>query len=772
MKTLANDISTLFTLFAGAKPRILLEITTSGGTVYYSDQYLYIGTQSYQARIKRLGSLRMESKTGENVIREGKIPIVLSNHSPIISDTISPGDTVEMYIWDIGAASGSKFKIFEGTVNDDIRSDYYDFSFTCTDVSAKYNKLIGDKLTDDIWSGAQPDPNDIGKILPIVYGSNKNVRCLAVEAGAATTLSADINDSVTTIPITSSTIPLTFPSTGTIIIGDEEITYSGKTETSFTGATRGANGTTATTHNHGDSVFEDIATLKYLASGRPVKAISNARIIPWGSPIGEAVSVEDFVTSAGYREDDGGYATIELDNIPQLKRKIALDVDPQPDQPVTSNGTHIHTATITGASQATLYGDAVAEQLNASNTGNAYDQNENTFCQLDRGSAPYTAYIGLEFNYSGYNGLSIVEAVACVRHAAGATMDTYRLDLQSLTPDWTQALDQSDTNTKTQKFIVSALNGETDWSLLDGLRVYCNDSNSTVQSEVYEIWWEIKYTPTVAVATHAADGISTSPITTQAGIAGDSVAGSLGGYLVCDIDGEPDSGGHYTGSGTDLIEKPVDIIHHILETHTNGPVAHTNIDLSGSFDDAETNHPDLDKFGFVIRDQIWVNELLALLAQQFFCRFVWEAGIAKLNRIKKPQVWNDVTINYDLDLVASDGKWFFSDAYSQHTQDEDSTSITNNGRKTRVFNAFAVGDNDTMADDLRDKLLSFYKDNRKLLTFPSWTKLFDLERGDEIDITSSQLSLSAFDCEIVNIEFIFPNRRGIPFIIKIIALEI
>jgi hypothetical protein len=64
-------------------------------------------------------------------------------------------------------------------------------------------------------------------------------------AGVGSTLSAGIDAAVTTIPITSST---GFPATGTVGVGTEEITYTGVAGNTLTGATRGANTTTAAAH--------------------------------------------------------------------------------------------------------------------------------------------------------------------------------------------------------------------------------------------------------------------------------------------------------------------------------------------------------------------------------------------------------------------------------------------------------------------------------------------------------------------------------------------
>jgi hypothetical protein len=65
-------------------------------------------------------------------------------------------------------------------------------------------------------------------------------------SNGSTTLSSGINNSVTTIPVVSTT---NFSTQGTIIIGTEQITYTGKTSTTFTGCSRGANSTSAAAHN-------------------------------------------------------------------------------------------------------------------------------------------------------------------------------------------------------------------------------------------------------------------------------------------------------------------------------------------------------------------------------------------------------------------------------------------------------------------------------------------------------------------------------------------
>jgi hypothetical protein len=73
-------------------------------------------------------------------------------------------------------------------------------------------------------------------------------------SGVSTTLSAGINAAVTTIGVASVT---GFPTAGgIIIIGTEQITYSGISSLNLTGCVRGVNGSTAATHNTSDAVLQ------------------------------------------------------------------------------------------------------------------------------------------------------------------------------------------------------------------------------------------------------------------------------------------------------------------------------------------------------------------------------------------------------------------------------------------------------------------------------------------------------------------------------------
>ena len=85
----------------------------------------------------------------------------------------------------------------------------------------------------------------------------------------ATQLSSDIDAEVTTIPVDSTTDYL---SADYIVIGEEKILYTGKTDTTFTGATRGYDDTTAVAHAEDAMVYTADASSVNNAMGFSIAA--------------------------------------------------------------------------------------------------------------------------------------------------------------------------------------------------------------------------------------------------------------------------------------------------------------------------------------------------------------------------------------------------------------------------------------------------------------------------------------------------------------------
>jgi len=73
-------------------------------------------------------------------------------------------------------------------------------------------------------------------------------------------LNGSLNDSATTVTVDSTT---GFDSAGTLYIGNEQVTYTGTSSTTFTGCTRGAGSTTAAAHS------DDVVVAQFDKGGTP-----------------------------------------------------------------------------------------------------------------------------------------------------------------------------------------------------------------------------------------------------------------------------------------------------------------------------------------------------------------------------------------------------------------------------------------------------------------------------------------------------------------------
>ena len=116
---------------------------------------------------------------------------------------------------------------------------------------ARINRLLRVRIMESVKinslvSGVKryPLPSDYLQLRTIQYDTS---------SVADTTLSAGINDSVDSIALTSAA---GFTSAGTVLIGTEQITYTGISTNTLTGCTRGANGTTAAEHDIHKAVIE------------------------------------------------------------------------------------------------------------------------------------------------------------------------------------------------------------------------------------------------------------------------------------------------------------------------------------------------------------------------------------------------------------------------------------------------------------------------------------------------------------------------------------
>ena len=217
-------------------------------------------------------------------------------------------------IFNGASAAEDEIDIFKGKVEDVIDMETSEITLACSGFELDIaNKFAHEIVETDTFPNA--DPDDIGKMLPEAWGSAKRVPCRAIDVGALTTLSETVSSTATTFKLTDSS---NFPSTGTILIDSEQVTYTGNAANSLTGCSRAANSTQAAKHIIGAKIGEVQSEYDY-GIGNAVKAI-------------DAVYVDDILQQSSvytaYTGQTGdehgtytGRAVIEFASWPEIKRE-------------------------------------------------------------------------------------------------------------------------------------------------------------------------------------------------------------------------------------------------------------------------------------------------------------------------------------------------------------------------------------------------------------------------------------------------------------------
>ena len=284
MKTL-SAFNTTATDNPNTEPIYLVTIEFSGLTLYLCDRVF--GTNDdcvwqsniYQPLVVSYDTIelgKLNPVTYE--LEPSNVSFVLDNSTPIGGATnftalFSTYDaqyttvTISMIFSGAGVA-GDEIDLFKGQIEDILNMQQDQLSVTCSgselDLANKFAHEIIDTTT-----YANADPDDVGKMLPQVWGTAKKVPFLGIDVGALTTLSQDVTSTGGTINLTDSS---SFPASGTILIDSEQITYNGNAGNALTVTARAANDTQAIKHVNGAKVGE-IQTEYVYAIGQGVKSI-------------------------------------------------------------------------------------------------------------------------------------------------------------------------------------------------------------------------------------------------------------------------------------------------------------------------------------------------------------------------------------------------------------------------------------------------------------------------------------------------------------------
>ena len=166
--------------------------------------------------------------------------------------------------------------------------------YNITRTSGAYSATADENWTSTIIGGVLVMTNNVDKpqfweLTDGIPLSNTKMQDLT-NWPSLTALNGALNDSATTVTVDSTE---DFPTSGTVTIGSEDISYTGKTDTTFTGCTRGANSTSAAAHDDDAAVYVTVYTKSIRAFRAFLVAlnvtrggVSYPRVVKWSTEAG------------------------------------------------------------------------------------------------------------------------------------------------------------------------------------------------------------------------------------------------------------------------------------------------------------------------------------------------------------------------------------------------------------------------------------------------------------------------------------------------------
>ncbi len=178
------------------------------------------------------------------------------------------GVPVSVYLW-VEDCLDAPFEMFSFMFVDIDLPDESSVNVTLQDESSKHeNEYPGTIVTKEAYPEA--DPDDVGKVIPMPFGTVSKLNALALDAGRMTSIPNAISATTATIPISDPT-GLT---AGMLLQVDDEIVSI----TSLVGSTltvvRGISGTIAATHQRGAVIWEVKAEFVYIVADYPVTSMN------------------------------------------------------------------------------------------------------------------------------------------------------------------------------------------------------------------------------------------------------------------------------------------------------------------------------------------------------------------------------------------------------------------------------------------------------------------------------------------------------------------
>jgi len=793
-------------------PIRLLKIEFTGLTLYMCDRKFgdsgsefVFNSQIYEPMILNWGDIRYGeigqfSRKGTpgdfSFTVDNTIPVGGGNSFTSLFNTyrISFAKVTVYDTYEGASVAGDLVTRFVGTV-EDIDMSLENVVVHCTSYEISViNKVSFNYVTQDSYSYA--DPDEFGKILPIVYGEAKRVPFRSVDAGSVSTLVDGIDASQVYVNVSDAS---SFPvGGGTIQIDYEEITYSYVTGNQFAGCTRGANGTDALTHQEGTTVAEIQSQYFYIID-HPVKSIDAVYVIHRDSGDNILQSPTIYTLYTGQTGDEHasypGKAVIRFNTIPVIGAQINItpvdtidvvdttDVDDTIDVSDTTDvdeGSHAH-----GGDTYDIWHMEYGTVLSGFVDDGTYDQR----------SSVHNASNGDIGNYASlYHPPTTLQIQKIYTEQGQGTPSYYRVCMAISWSDsmvrckftWNSHYVQSSI-AGTGIFKSSWYSTTLTWALINNIKgtiEVINAGSTAGVITVRDAWIEFIRSETVE---GPATGVEKVAVASKVGAAvkdgtvvkigtveliGNSVADTvIGGKVSADVQGwRADASGDY-GTENSLIQRPDYVFKHFLVNYCGLTIA-DNIN-EAVYNASGTGYiTDAINLSVVLMERPDLLDLLESMAVQAKSYQFWESGQHYLLRASSAEVTDKIIEEGRIDIssvkvaytpradllnryTANFGKEWVGD-YESNVESYKSVIQLGSSESVTVYGTL---ENEPMdfpfirSSDQAGKIVDWYLDNSKfqrlIIQFSGGHWFSDLERGDIVEFIFD--SGSALDKQLLGL---------------------
>jgi hypothetical protein len=327
MKTFPTAFAAQKNLPTGAAPIWIFKFTAGGVDYYVNDNAVPVAPwgittvkwmQSWGEIKEGIGGTLDEFRIADCSLDLLTDPDASPNMESLVTTYAIEASAVARYLWFYGCPDVPQ-EMFRGYVRDINIPSETQVQLSLQDESLRLERaMIGTKVTLQAYPSA--DPDDVGKVIPIVFGTVHKLLALAINAGVQTSLPNAVNALSGSIVVSD----VTGLSIGKRIqVDDERMDITGIAGSTLT-VTRGVDGTISSAHQRGALIWEQKTEFIYAACDIPVASIPKVYCV-----VGQVkldISMVCTVWPAGNHPNYPGKAVISVPGFITIQQAINLAI--------------------------------------------------------------------------------------------------------------------------------------------------------------------------------------------------------------------------------------------------------------------------------------------------------------------------------------------------------------------------------------------------------------------------------------------------------------